>query len=105
MPMGELLVSVWRQALVDGKEEPEIGGARVRVTSTRAQGLKVVAFTVEERVVEGIEQNPRTASRWAKLAQEGQRIMQFRIQGRSVANVCEGKLLRYPAWKALGLPD
>ena len=35
----------------------------------------------------------------------GNRIMQFRCKGRYVANVCEGKLLRYPAWKALTLPD
>jgi hypothetical protein len=53
----------------------------------------------------GIEQNPATKSRWAALAREGSRIMQFRCQGRYVANVCEGKLLRYPAWTALALPE
>jgi len=53
----------------------------------------------------GIEQNPKTASRWAELARQGNRIMQFRCSGRYVANVCEGKLLRYPAWKALELPE
>ena len=53
----------------------------------------------------GIEQNPATSSRWAALAEEGKRIMQFRCKGCYVANVCEGKLLRYPAWGALKLPD
>lgn len=105
MTLGDFLVSVWRQAMADAQSGVEVGGQHFPVTATRAQALKVVAFTVEGRVVEGIEQNPRTASRWAKMAQEGQRIMQFRIQGRYVGNVCEGKLLRYPAWKALGLPD
>jgi hypothetical protein len=31
--------------------------------------------------------------------------MQFRCKGRYVGNVCEGKLLRYPAWTSLALPD
>jgi hypothetical protein len=31
--------------------------------------------------------------------------MQFRCKGCYVANVCEGKLLRYPEWRALKLPD
>jgi hypothetical protein len=31
--------------------------------------------------------------------------MQFRCKGRYVANVCEGKLKRYPAWTTLTLPD
>ena len=53
----------------------------------------------------GIEQNPATTSRWAASAREGNRIMQFRCKGRYVANVCEGKLLRYPEWRALKLPD
>jgi hypothetical protein len=34
-----------------------------------------------------------------------EKIMQFRCKGRYVANVCEGKLLRYPAWKALALSE
>ena len=55
--------------------------------------------------ITGIEQNPATTSRWAALAREGNRIMQFRCEGRYVGNVCEGKLLRYPAWRALNLPD
>jgi hypothetical protein len=53
----------------------------------------------------GIEQNPRTSSRWAKLARRGKRIMQFSYRGRYVANVCEGELYRYPAWRAMKLPD
>ncbi len=53
----------------------------------------------------GIEQNPATNSRWAALARDGKQIMQFRCNGRNVANVCEGDLLRYPAWKGMGLPE
>ena len=105
MSLGESLVEVWRQALVEDRPEVELPGQRCRVTQTRAQHLRVVMFQFEDRVIEGIEQNPQKESRWAKLAQEGKRIMQFRIQRRYIGNVCEGQLLRYPAWKGLGLPD
>jgi len=105
MSLGESLVEVWRQALVEDRPEVELPDQRCRVTQTRGQGLRVVMIRFEDRAIEGIEQNPRKESRWAKLAQEGQRIMQFRIQRRYIGNVCEGRLLRYPAWKSLGLPD
>ena len=99
------LVQVWTQALVDGAPEVEVGGHRYRVERSRNKGLRIVAFTSQSEKIEGIEQNPHTRSRWAELAQAGQRIMQFSSKGRYFANVCEGKLTRYPAWKALGLPD
>lgn len=105
MRLAELLVEVWRTVLVEGAPEVTVTGVVRRVGRTRNQGLKTVAFTVGEAVVEGIEQNPHTSSRWAKLAQEGQRIMQFSCRGRYFANVCEGKLTRYPSWQGLGLPD
>jgi len=105
MSLADSLVEVWRQALVEDRPEVELSGQRCRVTQTRAQHLRVVMFQFEDRVIEGIEQNPQKESRWAKLAQEGKRIMQFRIQRRYIGNVCEGRLLRYPAWKGLGLPD
>jgi hypothetical protein len=103
--LAEALVDVWRQALVDGRAEVEVAGQRSRVTRTRAKGLRVVTVRWGEQVIEGIEQNPATKSRWAQLAQEGKRILQFSCRGRYVANVCEGVLTRYPAWKAQGLPD
>lgn len=105
MTLGEILVEVWRQALVDELPEVEVATRRSRVGRTRNQGLRVVSFRYQEHAIEGIEQNPHTASRWAKLAQQGQRIMQFSMNGRYVANVCEGRLTRYPSWNSQGLPD
>ncbi len=105
MSLAETLVGVWEQALRDGRAEVEIAGQRFRVTPTRAKGLRVVEFPFAGHPIEGIEQNPATASRWANLAREGQRIMQFRVRGRYIANVCEGRLTRYPGWTAAGLPD
>ena len=103
--LAEALVEVWRQLLVEGAPALELGGQRRSVERTRSLGLRTVAFEFRGSVLEAIEQNPTTSSRWAKLAQEGKRILQFRSRGRYVANVCEGTLLRYPAWKAQQLPE
>ncbi len=105
MTLEETLISVWRQALVDGASAVELGGERYAVSATRAKRLKIVGFDFASHRIEGIEQNPETGSRWAALARQGKRIMQFSCKRRYFANVCEGKLLRYPAWRALGLPD
>ena len=105
MALGETLISVWQQALADGKEQVDLGQESYPVTVFRAKKLRSVEFSYGDLRIIGIEQNPATSSRWAASAREGNRIMQFRCNGRYVANVCEGKLLRYPAWKALTLPD
>jgi len=105
MTLGDLLVDAWRQTLVENLSEVELDGRKYRVTRTRSASLRVVSLLYENHLIEGIEQNPDKESRWAKLAQEGKRIMQFRLGRRYIGNVCEGKLLRYPAWKGAGLPE
>lgn len=105
MEAEKALISVWRQVLVEGKNEIELDHKEFPVILLRVKRLKMVEFRLGELLVAGIEQNPKTTSRWAELARAGQRIMQFRCRGRYIANVCEGKLLRYPAWKALSLPE
>lgn len=102
--LGETLVSVWRQVLAEDREAVEIGAQHLEVVRTRRRGLRSVYVTFGAFKVEGIEQNPETASRWAKLARSGQRIMQFSVRGRYVGNVCEGRLTRYPSWTSMGLP-
>ncbi|MFB3923633.1 MAG: hypothetical protein ACE145_18060 [Terriglobia bacterium] len=105
MTLGEALISVWRQALGEGSDTVELEGERFRVGRTRAKKLRTVEFEFGGHRLDGIEQNPQTGSRWAELAREGKRIMQFSVNRRYVANVCEGKLLRYPVWKSLNLPE
>ena len=105
MTLGDTLVDAWRQTLVENLPEVVLEGRKYKVTRTRSAGLRVVMIVYGDRVIEGIEQNPEKSSRWAKLAQEGNRIMQFRLNRRYIGNVCEGKLLRYPAWTGAGLPD
>jgi hypothetical protein len=105
MTLGETLVSVWQQALVDESATVTLDSGPYRVTRTRSRGLKVVEFEFDGRQLTGIEQNPETASKWAALARQGQRVMQFNAGGRYFANVVEGKLTRYSAWAGLELAD
>jgi hypothetical protein len=105
MTLGETLVSVWQQSLAEGKEKVELEGKHYPVRMFRAKKIRSVEFSHGELSIIGIEQNSATNSRWAALAREGKRIMQFRCKGRYVANVCEGNLLRYPAWEGMGPPE
>ncbi len=83
----------------------ELEGRAYPVGSTRAKKLRTVRFEYSDYRLDGIEQNPPATSRWAALAREGNRVMQYSFQQRYVANVCEGKLTRYPAWHAMRLPE
>ena len=47
------------------------------------------------RELRGLEQNPETKSRWAKMAREGKKVMQFLEGGRYVAVVVDGDLKAY----------
>ena len=102
--LADTLISTWQQVLADHKSSVVIDGKEYSVSITRSSRLRAVEFPFHRRRFAGIEQNPATSSRWAGLAQEGQRIMQFSCDGRYVANVCEGKLTRYPSWRSLKLP-
>ena len=105
MTLADTLISVWQQALVEGKSTVELEGKTYSVGSTRAKRLRTVRFDYTGYRLDGIEQNPATTSQWAALAREGKRVMQFSCQNRYVANVCEGHLTRYPAWNTLRLPE
>jgi hypothetical protein len=104
MQFEEILCEVWRQALVEGLEEIEVDGHRFRTGRTRARRLRTVDVRVGSVAVEGIEQNPEKTSRWAQLAREGHRIMQFRVGPRYVGVVCDGVLTKYAGWGSLKLP-
>ncbi len=105
MTLGEAAISIWKQVLEDRKSEVELDDKTYPVGHTRAKKLRTVSFAYEDHRLDGIEQNPETTSRWAALAREGKRIMQFSVGRRYVGNVCQGELTRYPAWHALRLPE
>ena len=101
MTCEETLISAWKQVLVEGKDEVTLGADTFRVSFLRSKKLKAVDFRCGDFEIAGIQQNPNTASRWAELARQGKRIMQFRCAGRYIANVCEGKLNRYSGYSLL----
>jgi hypothetical protein len=90
-----VLVSVWQQALVDKKEVLEIDGETYSVRQTAKSKLKQIDFRFEGRELRGLQQNPNTKSRWAKLAREGKQVMQFLEGGRYIAVVVDGKIHIY----------
>jgi hypothetical protein len=54
-----------------------------------------VDFVFDGNKIRGLEQNPQTNSRWAKLARAGKKVMQFLNEGHYVANVVDGKVTMY----------
>jgi hypothetical protein len=73
----EILVSVWCQALVEEARTVTVGGKSFPVRRTTRSRLREVDFQFEEHALRGLEQNPKTASRWARLARKGTKVMQF----------------------------
>jgi hypothetical protein len=91
----ETLIAVWRQALVDEADVVKLGSERSPVTKSKAKRLRQVAFVFDGNTIMGIEQNPKTKSRWAAMARSGKKVMQFIQGGRYVAVVADGKVTLY----------
>jgi len=89
------LISVWRQVLVENADVVELGTGRYPVRRTPKQGLRQVDFVFDGNEIRGLEQNPRTKSRWAEMVRSGKKVMQFLSEGRYVANVADGKVTLY----------
>jgi hypothetical protein len=89
------LISVWQQALVDEADVVKRGSERYLVTRSKAKMLRQVVFNYDGNSIVGIEQNPKTKSRWAQLARAGKKVMQFIQDGRYVAVVADGKVTLY----------
>jgi hypothetical protein len=95
MTFEETLLAVWRQALVENADAVNLGPARYPVTRSKAKRLRQVAFVFDGNTIRGIEQNPKTKSRWAQMARSGKKVMQFIQDGRYVAVVADGKVILY----------
>jgi hypothetical protein len=91
----EVLISVWRQVMVEGASSLGIEGHTYPVKSTSRRRLKQVDFRFDGKNLRGLEQNPDTKSRWAAMARAGKKVMQFLDGGRYVAVVCDGKVWLY----------
>lgn len=102
MTLEEALVTVWREALVDGAAEVELERRKFVVRETLRKHLREVDFVFQGQPLRGLEQNPKTESPWAQLARSGHRVMQFLSQDRYIGNVVDGKVTLYGGQKKTG---
>jgi hypothetical protein len=93
-----IFADVFRQ-LDAGKRLIETPDGSYRVKRTSKQGLRMCEFVVDGHPYKAIEQNPNTRSRWAALAREGHKVVQFldAATGRFVAVAVDGKVHMYDA--------
>jgi hypothetical protein len=78
-----------------------VGDTTFSVHRTTKQRLAQIDFELDGVEFRALEQNPQTKSRWAKMAREGAKVMQFLQAGRYVGVVADGVLKHYaPAEQA-----
>src|SRR5438034_2916971 len=91
----ETLISVWQQGLVENARSVKLENRSFPVRRTSRSRLREVDFQFEGHEFRGLEQNPETSSRWAQLAREGKKVMQFLQRSRYIAVVVDGKVKFY----------
>jgi hypothetical protein len=91
----ETLISGWHQALVENAKIVTLEESNFPVRRTSRSRLREVDFQFEGHELRALEQNPETASRWAQLARQGKKVMQFLQQRRYIAVVVDGKVKFY----------
>jgi hypothetical protein len=91
----EVLIEVWRQALVDRSSSVTIDEQSFPARKTAGKRLVEVDFKFDGELYRGIQQNPNTKSGWAHLARKGAKVMQFLKAGKYVAVVVDGKVTHY----------
>ena len=72
----ELLSSAAKQMM--SGSSVEVNGKRIPVRRTSAHRFRTVAFEVDSKEYQAIEQNPEKSSRWGQLAKKGHQVVQFK---------------------------
>src|SRR2546430_16571377 len=91
----ETLIAVWQQVMIENARTVKLENRSFLVRRTSRSRLREVDFQFEGYELRGLEQNPKTASRWAQLARQGKKVMQFLQQRRYVAVVVDRKVQFY----------
>ncbi len=75
----------------------EVAGKSLPVRRTSTQHLRTLAFTMDGRQYQAIEQNAEKPSRWAQLARSGHQVVQFKDfeTNRFVAVAVDGEVKVY----------
>jgi len=95
MSLEDALLNVWRQSLVENKKTVTLEEESFPVRSTAKRKLKQIDFQFDGKDLRGLEQNSDTKSRWAAMARDGKKVMQFLEGGRYIAVVADGKVHLY----------
>jgi hypothetical protein len=82
LSLEDTLLTVYRQSLVENKKTVTLDDESFPVRSTGKRKLKQIDFQFDGRELRGLEQNPNTKSRWAKMARDGKKVMQFLERGK-----------------------
>ena len=90
-----LLASIAQQMMSGNKVE--LNGKPVPVRRTSGHRLRTLAFTMDGREYQAIEQNAEKPSRWGQLAREGHQVVQFKDVGTNkfVAVAVDGEVTIY----------
>ncbi|PYU37583.1 MAG: hypothetical protein DMG54_33115 [Acidobacteria bacterium] len=91
----ETLISVWQQVMIENARSVKLENRSFPVRLTSRSKLRELDFQFEGHELRGLEQNPKTASRWAQLARQGKKVMQFLQQRHYVAVVVDRKVQFY----------
>jgi hypothetical protein len=97
MSLEDAVLSVWQQVFAENAKSVMLDGVSFPIRRTSRSKLREVDFKFGDTALRGVEQNASTNSRWAKLAREGKKVMQFLADGRYVAVVADGKVTLYQA--------
>ena len=82
----------------------DVNGQSVPVRRTSRHRFRTLAFTMDGREYQAIEQNAEKPSRWGQLAREGHQVIQFKDVGTNkfVAVAVDGELTVYGAGHQYG---
>src|SRR6266404_7793709 len=96
VPRSLMEIGCFESVLQGNKKTVTLENQSLPLRSTAKRKLKQIDFQFEGRELRGLEQNPDTKSRWAAMARNGKKVMQFLEGGRYIAVVADGKAHFYP---------
>jgi hypothetical protein len=91
----QILVDVYWQLFNDSADVVKLGNRRFPVRRSRVHHLRQVNFFFEGHDVCGIQQSPNANNHWAALVRSGKKVAQFLSDGRYLASVVDGKVIRF----------
>ena len=97
--LSDVLLDVWSQVLVHDSKVVRIGSETFPVIRSKKKRFRQVYFVFDGMSITGLEQNPDTKSKWAKMAREGIKVMQFIRDRKYISVVAAGNVTLYSKLK------